>query len=331
MNEQLDAIDWQIIGLLMIDGRIPVAKIARQVSGISERAINNRIERLLLREVIRIGLVLDPRSIGFPVGADLLLSISPGHVNAAVDRLVELENISYVGCTLGSHDLTTTVIARDTDDLYAFMNGSIASVPHVQSTKLILTPLTVKHDFQWQPLDIELPIDLSARRSPFGRGAEPPFRIDHVDLVILNSLLEDGRMPAAEIARRIGGISSRSVRTRMERLFEQGVAIVAALLNPKVLGFPILMEVYLETEPGRATDIAQQLAQMRETIYIVCRLTGIDITVQVVARDIPQAYEFVTEVIHSIPGITKTESLVIPKLVKDLFDWRIPDYIVDDG
>ena len=91
------------------------------------------------------------------------------------------------------------------------------------------------------------------------------------------------------------------------------------------------MEVYLETDPGRATDIAQQLAQMRETTYIVCRLTGTDVTVQIVARDIPQAYEFVTEVIHSIPGITKTESFVIPKLVKGLFDWRIPDYIVDDG
>lgn len=331
MNEQLDAIDWQIIGLLMMDGRIPVAEIARQVSSISERAINNRIDRLLLREVIRIGLVLDPRSIGFSVGADLLLSISPGQIDAAVGRLVELENISYAGCTLGSHDLSTTVIARDTNDLYAFMNGSIATVPGVESTKLILTPQTVKHDFQWQPPNIELSIDLSTRRSPFGRVAEPPSRIDHVDLVILNSLLEDGRKPAAEIARRVGDISARPVRTRMEKLFDQGVGIVAAVLNPKVLGFPVLMEVYLETDPGRATDIAQQLAQMRETTYIVCRLTGTDVTVQIVARDIPQAYEFVTEVIHSIPGITKTESFVIPKLVKGLFDWRIPDYIVDDG
>jgi hypothetical protein len=42
--------------------------------------------------------------------------------------------------------------------------------------------------------------------------------IDKIDREIVSLLMEDGRMPSAEVARRIGNVSERVVRYRIENL-----------------------------------------------------------------------------------------------------------------
>ena len=47
------------------------------------------------------------------------------------------------------------------------------------------------------------------------------YNIDKVDAQIINLLVDNGRASCAEIARRIGDISERTVRYRMERMTEE--------------------------------------------------------------------------------------------------------------
>ena len=59
-----------------------------------------------------------------------------------------------------------------------------------------------------------------------GNGRKYPhhmYEIDKTDIKIINLLMEDGRMPASEMARRIGAISERVVRYRIERIVKEGV------------------------------------------------------------------------------------------------------------
>jgi DNA-binding Lrp family transcriptional regulator len=44
------------------------------------------------------------------------------------------------------------------------------------------------------------------------------YEFDTIDIRIVNLLLEDGRMSASEISRRMGGISERAVRYRIDRM-----------------------------------------------------------------------------------------------------------------
>ena len=62
------------------------------------------------------------------------------------------------------------------------------------------------------------------------------YEIDKTDIKIVNLLLEDGRIPASEIARRIGDISERAVRYRIERMVEEGVIRVSAIVSPQAFG-----------------------------------------------------------------------------------------------
>jgi len=69
-------------------------------------------------------------------------------------------------------------------------------------------------------------------------------RVDRTDQAIVCLLMEDGRMSCAEIARRLGTVSERSVRSRIERLTREGVIRVSAVVNPRAVGFPVTADVY---------------------------------------------------------------------------------------
>ena len=58
------------------------------------------------------------------------------------------------------------------------------------------------------------------------------FTLDAIDRRIVSLLIEDGRMSSAEMTRRIGHVSERTVRYRVDRLINSGVIRVGAVVMP---------------------------------------------------------------------------------------------------
>ncbi len=148
--------------------------------------------------------------------------------------------------------------------------------------------------------------------------------LDDIDLKIIDLLMEDGRMPSADIARRIGDISERSVRYRIERLIRQGIIRVSAIANPQALGFTVVADVFIEVEPGEVLEVARRLAEYENVSYVACATGERDISIQIVARNNTELYTFVTEVIGHVPGVRKTTTSIVPIILKDVYHWRIP-------
>jgi hypothetical protein len=44
-----------------------------------------------------------------------------------------------------------------------------------------------------------------------------------------------------------------------------------------------------------------------------------------VAHDTAEVYRLVTEVIGKVPGVRKTTTSIVPLVLKDVYQWRIPD------
>jgi len=152
-------------------------------------------------------------------------------------------------------------------------------------------------------------------------------KIDHIDRAIIYLLLEDGRMSSAEIARRIGDVSERSVRYRMERLIQEGVIHVTAIVNPKAVDFTVTADVFLEVEPGRVLEVARRMAEFACVSYVACSTGDRDVSIQVYARDNEELYRFVTEVVGNVPGVRKTHTVLLPLILKDVYDWQIPESV----
>jgi Lrp/AsnC family transcriptional regulator for asnA, asnC and gidA len=143
--------------------------------------------------------------------------------------------------------------------------------------------------------------------------------------------MEDGRMPAAEIARRLsGGISERVVRYRIERLVREGVIQVRAIVKPGALGRQVVADVWLEVESGSILEVARRMTEFENVSYVACSIGETDVSVQVLAHDTAEVYRFVTEVIGKIPGVRKTTTSIVPLVLKDVYQWRIPRALVTD-
>ena len=155
------------------------------------------------------------------------------------------------------------------------------------------------------------------------------YGIDRTDLEIVNLLMEDGRMPASAIARRVGEISERAVRYRIERMVEAGLIQVTAVVNPKTLGQTVVADVLLEVESGSILEVAKKMTEYENVSYVACAIGETDVSVQVLAKDTAEVYQFVTEVIGKVPGVRKTTTSIVPLVLKDVFQWRIPASAVD--
>ncbi len=141
---------------------------------------------------------------------------------------------------------------------------------------------------------------------------------------IVELLMREGRMPAAEIARRVGGITERIVRYRIDKMIEEGLITVSAIVHPPKLGYSVAADVLLEVETGRIQEAAEALVKLECISYVACSIGETDVSVQVLAKDTDEVYHLVTEVIGKIPGVRKTTTSIVPVVLKDVYQWRIP-------
>lgn len=327
MIAKIDSTDVKIISLLMQDGRMSVAEITRTIKDGSERATHYRIQRLIDRGVIRIGTIVDHRAIGLSVRADIFIAVKPGSMQAVAQQLAKFEQVSYVACMLGNYDIVITVATHDNTELYKFLAEDITSVPGIKETKTVLVPIFFKDVHQWFQVDLDSEeINLTPFKKNLNR--EPPvdrFELERVDQAIVDLLLQDGRIPAAEIARQIGYISARSVRDRIEALVTHKVIHVCAIADPTSLGFPVVAEVILDVDTEHMLDYARELAQRDETSYVGFSLEKPNINIQVCARSNMDLFTFVRDVLRQMPGVTNTITSILPLKVKEIDQWRIPD------
>lgn len=159
----------------------------------------------------------------------------------------------------------------------------------------------------------------------------PMYEFDKTDIKIVNLLLEDGRMSASEISRRMAGdISERAIRYRIDRMIEDGVIQISAVVSPEALGLNIKADIWLEVEADTVLDVARKMATFENVTYVACGIGQNDISIQVVAKDTSEIYYFVTEVVRKVPGVRKTTTSIVPIILKDVYQWRVPERITNE-
>jgi Lrp/AsnC family transcriptional regulator for asnA, asnC and gidA len=166
----------------------------------------------------------------------------------------------------------------------------------------------------------------TARKSKIrlGRKLGSSNFLDQTDWKIIALLNEDGRMPSAEVARRLGNVSSRTVNNRIKTLTEQGFIDIRAVVNPEAVGYGVLADIYLEVEPGRVREIAELVAEFPQATYVACATGDSDVSISLRVRTIEELFHFVDQTLGKIPGVRRTHSYVLPLKLKDLDTWLPP-------
>lgn len=144
-------------------------------------------------------------------------------------------------------------------------------------------------------------------------------KIDGKDRKIVAELVQDSRQTTSKLSKKLN-IPITTVHNRIKKLINNGVIINYTLnLDHNLLGRPVPAYIGVTINyniPGKKinqVEVARQIKQL-EAVYEVFIMTGgSDILVKVLAKDIPDLNEFVTERLRNIPGVDKTQTAIILK------------------
>jgi DNA-binding Lrp family transcriptional regulator len=84
----------------------------------------------------------------------------------------------------------------------------------------------------------------------------------------------------------------------------------------------------MEVESDRILEVAKKMAEYDNVSYVACGIGESDVSIQIVARDTAEIYQFITEVVRKVQGVRKTTTSIVPLIIKDVYQWRVPESVV---
>ncbi len=147
--------------------------------------------------------------------------------------------------------------------------------------------------------------------------------LDDIDLLIIEMLQKDGRIPFDKVASR-AGVSARTISTRVSRLVERGIVSIMAVVNPERVGYPVLATVFIETELNRTRAVADYLASMEEVAFVGLTSGDPDIYASIRAESNNALATFMSDKLPAIDGVRRARMLLVLDVVKAASRWKIP-------
>jgi Lrp/AsnC family transcriptional regulator for asnA, asnC and gidA len=111
-------------------------------------------------------------------------------------------------------------------------------------------------------------------------------------------------------------------------MVNEGVVSISAVARPQAFGLATIADIWMEVESDRILEVAKKMTEFDNVSYVACGIGESDVSIQIVAKDTAEIYQFVTEVVRKTPGVRKTTTSIVPLILKDVYQWRVPERIV---
>ena len=139
--------------------------------------------------------------------------------------------------------------------------------------------------------------------------------LDDLDFQVLSCLQKDGRMSFTDIAEDLK-VSVGTIRTRVNKLIEDGTVNIVGRVNPDKVGFRSYAHIAVFVRPATLKEkVAHQIAAFKEVSFLAMTSGDYDLEVDVMCRDNEHLVEFVNE-ISKIEGVNQTKTTIYFKVYK---------------
>jgi len=143
---------------------------------------------------------------------------------------------------------------------------------------------------------------------------------DHLDQAILKLLHQNARLPSAKIARELRE-SPRTIQNRIQRLIDLNVIQPIGVVNPAYFGYTLAVDIFCELEVGFQEQALQAILDMPNVTYAAISTGDPDISLQAIFKNSAEMEEFITHKLHLVPGMRRTRTVLIPRILKDTYQW----------
>ena len=135
--------DEPLLAALARDGRTSSAALAAAIHW-HESTVRRRIDELRRADLLYFEVDVDNRALGMHVQAALWLSVEPARLDEAGRALAAHPEIPFAAATTGPTNLMASALFRDTEHLYEYLTGELASLPGVGSVQTAPVIRTLK-------------------------------------------------------------------------------------------------------------------------------------------------------------------------------------------
>lgn len=146
--------------------------------------------------------------------------------------------------------------------------------------------------------------------------------IDTIDREILRLLGEDARQPNAAIAR-VVGVSEATIRRRIKNMIGDGALTIRAVPNPQKFGLSTTAMIGIDVQPDKLDMVAAELNDRDEVGFLAVSTGRYDLLAWILVKHLDEMSSFLEEFLSKVPGIRKTETLVLLDVKKRTLT-RIP-------
>ncbi|MEU2660766.1 Lrp/AsnC family transcriptional regulator [Streptomyces sp. NPDC007325] len=295
----LDHIDLAIVRELQIDGRLTYEALAQRV-GLSRPATRARVQRLLEPGTVRVVAVVHPSIRGLTASAHLSIDVR-GAAEPVARAIAAMPEAPFVTLTAGRRSIMTELRTPG----FEALDRAIEAVRSVPDVALVDPLISTRH-----------------LKDPYLMVDEPTVSdLDETDHRILDALEQDGRLPFADLAERVG-LSPGATRARTLRLLEGGVVKVLALIRPEVLGLGYLCGFAVCVE-GPREAVARELTGWDQVSFLSACVGRAELVGTITAESLGSA-RATLDAARALPGVREVESWVHLELVKERYDLRTP-------
>jgi Lrp/AsnC family leucine-responsive transcriptional regulator len=152
------------------------------------------------------------------------------------------------------------------------------------------------------------------------KPGEMPENLDFIDLQLLTTLQNEGRIPVVELAKKVN-LSATPCTLRMRRLEQEGVIIgYHARINPVALNQALMVFVTVSLKATDEASLKAFNAAVKPVKQILeCHMLGggFDYLLKIRVRDMPEYREILGSIIGALPMIESTHSYFVMEQVKE--------------
>jgi Lrp/AsnC family transcriptional regulator for asnA, asnC and gidA len=139
--------------------------------------------------------------------------------------------------------------------------------------------------------------------------------LDELDFTILSCLQQDGRMSFTVMAAKLN-VSVGTIRTRVNKLIEDGTVNIIGRVNPDKVGFRSYAHIAVYVRPATLKEkVAKQIAKLKEVSFLAMTSGDYDLEVDVMCKDNEHLVDFVNK-ISAIEGVNQTKTTIYFKVYK---------------
>jgi Lrp/AsnC family transcriptional regulator for asnA, asnC and gidA len=142
-------------------------------------------------------------------------------------------------------------------------------------------------------------------------------KTDDIDLAIIRHLW-DGRKPFSKIAKEIG-ITTNTVRARVNKLIENGVLQIIGLVDPQAVPGHYSAIIGLKAEPKKVKQMVEKIGKLKGVVTVASVSGRFDIMAVVFFNEKHSHRDFIFNELAKLDGVISVETF----FTMDAVNWQL--------